>query len=66
MTSKDSHGIIFVLDSANRDEMADVRQEFDNVINDKGLRQAIILILANKQDLPDGQSTIGSKDQHIL
>ena len=56
---KEWRGVIFVLDSADRNQMDDVRQEFDKVINDQGLRQAVILILANKQDLPDGQCSLG-------
>ena len=54
-----TQGLIFVVDCADRDRIDEARQELHRIINDREMRDAIILIFANKQDLPDGllQST---------
>ncbi|XP_059675205.1 ADP-ribosylation factor 6 isoform X2 [Cinclus cinclus] len=47
------NGLIFVVDCADRDRIDEARQELHRIINDREMRDAIILIFANKQDLPD-------------
>lgn len=42
------------MDCADRDRIDEARQELHRIINDREMRDAIILIFANKQDLPDG------------
>lgn len=42
------------MDCADRDRIDEARQELNRIINDREMRDAIILIFANKQDLPDG------------
>ena len=46
--------MIFVVDCADRDRIDEARQELHRIINDREMREAIILIFANKQDLPEG------------
>lgn len=48
-----TQGLIFVVDSADRDRIDEARQELHRIINDREMRDAIILVFANKQDLPD-------------
>ncbi|XP_005079102.2 ADP-ribosylation factor 6-like [Mesocricetus auratus] len=48
-----TQGLIFVVDCADRDRIDKARQELHRIINDRAMRDAIILIFANKQDLPD-------------
>jgi len=48
-------GLIFVVDCADRDRIDEARQELHRIINDREMREAIILIFANKQDLPEGR-----------
>ncbi|XP_067412840.1 ADP-ribosylation factor 6-like isoform X1 [Emydura macquarii macquarii] len=48
-----TQGLIFVVDCADRDRIDEGRQELHRIINDREMRDAIILIFANKQDLPD-------------
>ena len=48
-----------MVDCADRDRIDEARQELHRIINDREMRDAIILIFANKQDLPDGKLTIG-------
>ena len=49
-----TQGLIFVVDCADRDRIDEARQELHRIINDREMREAIILIFANKQDLPEG------------
>jgi ADP-ribosylation factor protein 6 len=43
------------VDCADRDRIDEARMELHRIINDREMRDAIILIFANKQDLPDGK-----------
>ena len=49
-----TQGLIFVVDCADRDRIEEARSELHRIINDREMKDAIILIFANKQDLPDG------------
>lgn len=44
-----------MVDCADRDRIDEARTELHRIINDREMRDAIILIFANKQDLPDGK-----------
>lgn len=50
-----TQGLIFVVDCADRDRIDEAKQELHRIINDREMKDAIILIFANKQDLPDGE-----------
>jgi signal recognition particle receptor subunit beta len=45
--------VIFVIESNNRERLDDARNELLRVTQENDLREAPILILANKQDLAD-------------
>lgn len=49
--------VIFVVDSNDRDRIAEVQEELYSVMNHDLLRGAKLLIYANKQDLPNSMST---------
>lgn len=53
-TATGTQGLIFVVDCADRDRIDEARTELHRIINDREMRDAIILIFANKQDLPEG------------
>ncbi|XP_053634296.1 ADP-ribosylation factor 6 isoform X1 [Cherax quadricarinatus] len=53
-----TQGLIFVVDCADRDRVDEARQELHRIINDREMRDAIILVFANKQDLPDGNDLL--------
>lgn len=42
------------MDCADRDRIDEAKQELHRIINDREMRDAIILIFANKQDLTNG------------
>lgn len=48
-----TQGLIFVVDSADRARIDEARQELHRIINDREMKQALLLVFANKQDLPD-------------
>merc|ERR1712060_348063 len=48
-----SQGVIFVVDSSDRDRIEDAREELTRILGDDEMRDAILLVFANKQDLPN-------------
>lgn len=47
-----TQGLIFVLDCADKDRVEESCHELHRVINDREMKDAILLVFANKQDLP--------------
>ncbi|KAG5471831.1 hypothetical protein LSCM4_03389 [Leishmania orientalis] len=54
---QNTNGIIFVVDSNDRDRMRDAKAELDKMLVEDELRNATLLVFANKQDLPNAMST---------
>merc|ERR1712217_482883 len=52
-----THGAIFVIDSSDRDRIEDAREELTKMLSEDEMRDAALLVLANKQDLPHAMST---------
>lgn len=52
-----TEGIIFVVDSSDVDRIDLAKEELHALMNDDELRNASLLVFANKQDLPDAMST---------
>mmetsp|Transcript_12650 Transcript_12650/g.21715 ORF Transcript_12650/g.21715 Transcript_12650/m.21715 type:complete len:197 (-) Transcript_12650:46-636(-) len=48
--------IIFVVDSADRDRLEEVREELHLVLNEEEMSNAVLLLWANKQDLASAMS----------
>ena len=49
---QNTQGVIFVVDSNDRDRAGEAREELFRMLNEDELRDAVLLIFANKQDLP--------------
>mmetsp|Transcript_41710 Transcript_41710/g.110168 ORF Transcript_41710/g.110168 Transcript_41710/m.110168 type:complete len:185 (-) Transcript_41710:104-658(-) len=49
-------GIVWVVDSADRQRLEDCRRELDGLLSEERLAGATLLIFANKQDLPGALS----------
>lgn len=49
-------GIVYVIDSADRERVSVTRAELTAMLQEEELRTAALLILANKQDLPEALS----------
>lgn len=53
-----TQGLIFVVDSADRERIEEAKQEFTRIVNDREMKESIILLFANKMDLPDGKGCL--------
>jgi len=50
---QNTQGIIFVIDSNDRERVEEASEELGRMLAEDELRDAHVLVLANKQDLPD-------------
>lgn len=48
--------MIFVIDSNDRDRIDEARTELTRIIQDREMKDALLLVFANKQDLSGGMS----------
>merc|ERR1719413_276086 len=51
-----TNGVIYVVDSNDRDRIEDAREELTKMLNEDEMRDAVLLVLANKQDLPNSMT----------
>jgi len=51
-----TQGLIFVVDSNDRDRMEEAAEELRKMLNEDEMRDASLLVFANKQDLPNAKS----------
>merc|ERR1711870_16438 len=51
-----TQGLIFVVDSNDRDRIEDAREELMKMMNEDEMRDAALLVFANKQDLPNAMT----------
>lgn len=49
-----TQALIFVVDCADRERIDEARSELHRIINDREMKDAIILVFANKQDMENG------------
>jgi len=59
-------GLIFVVDSNDVDRADDARLELTRMMNEEEMRNAVLLVFANKQDLPNAMSTEMMQDKLAL
>jgi ADP-ribosylation factor family len=52
-----TQGLIFVIDSSDRDRIDEARQELHRIINDREMKESLLLVFANKQDVAGGAYT---------
>jgi len=52
-----TQGLIFVIDSNDRTRIDEARQELHRIILDREMKEALLLVFANKQDIPGGKKT---------
>jgi len=51
-----SNGLIYVVDSNDRDRVEDAREELLKILNEEEMRDVALLVFANKQDLPNSMT----------
>lgn len=49
-----TQGLIFVIDSNDRDRIDEAKTELTRIIQDREMKDALLLVFANKQDLAGG------------
>jgi len=50
---QNTQGIIFVVDSNDKDRLNEAHDELHKMLGEEELKDAVLLVLANKQDLPN-------------
>ena len=60
---QNTQGVIFVVDSNDRDRVGEAREELYRMLNEDELRDAVLLVFANKQDLPNAMSAAEVTDK---
>ncbi|KAI8874229.1 putative ADP-ribosylation factor 1 [Ramicandelaber brevisporus] len=60
---QNTQGIIFVVDSNDRERISEAREELNRMLNEDELRDAILLVFANKQDLPNAMNAAEITDK---
>ncbi|GMH25217.1 hypothetical protein Nepgr_027060 [Nepenthes gracilis] len=53
---KNTQGLIFVVDSNDRDRIIEAKDELHRMLSEDELRDATLLVFANKQDLPNAMN----------
>jgi len=53
---QNTQGLIFVVDSNDRDRIEDAKEELTKMLNEDEMREAVLLCFANKQDLPNAMT----------
>lgn len=52
-----TQGLIFVVDSNDQKRMEEAQQELHRIINDREMKECLLLVFANKQDIEGGMYT---------
>ena len=49
-----TQGLVFVVDSQDRERVDEAKQELHRILSDREMKDCLLLVFANKQDLPGG------------
>merc|ERR1712154_633257 len=60
---QNTQGLIYVVDSNDSDRIDAARDEMHRMLNEDELRDAVLLVFANKQDLPNAMSAAEMTDK---
>jgi ADP-ribosylation factor protein 1 len=60
---QNTQGLIFVVDSNDRERVNEAAEELQKMLNEDELRDAALLVFANKQDLPNAMSVAELTDK---
>eukprot|EP01003_Olkasia_polycarbonata_P004593 NODE_377_length_947_cov_97.795100_g328_i0.p1 GENE.NODE_377_length_947_cov_97.795100_g328_i0~~NODE_377_length_947_cov_97.795100_g328_i0.p1 ORF type:complete len:183 (+),score=46.74 NODE_377_length_947_cov_97.795100_g328_i0:49-597(+) len=60
---QNTNGVIFVVDSNDKERAANARDELQKMLAEDELTDAVLLVFANKQDLPNAMSTAEVTDK---
>jgi len=60
---QNTQGLIFVVDSNDRERAQEAKDELNRMLNEDELRDAVLLVFANKQDLPNAMNAAELTDK---
>jgi len=60
---QNTQGVIYVVDSNDRERVDEAALELQKILREDELRDAVVLVLANKQDLPNAMSVAEVTDK---
>ena len=60
---QNTQGVIFVVDSNDRERANEAREELHKMLAEDELRDALVLVFANKQDLPNAMTAAELTDK---
>jgi ADP-ribosylation factor protein 1 len=60
---QNTQGLIFVVDSNDRERVTEAHDELHKMLSEDELRDAVLLVFANKQDLPQAMSVAEITDK---
>ncbi|KAI1729120.1 ADP-ribosylation factor family domain-containing protein [Ditylenchus destructor] len=60
---QNTQGLIFVVDSNDRERVGEAREELMRMLAEDELRDAVLLVFANKQDLPNAMNAAEVTDK---
>ncbi|XP_063928999.1 ADP-ribosylation factor 2 isoform X2 [Zophobas morio] len=60
---QNTQGLIYVVDSNDRERIAEAEKELQNMLMEDELRDAVLLVFANKQDLPNAMTAAELTDK---
>lgn len=60
---QNTQGLIFVVDSNDRERINEANEELQKMLNEDELRDAVLLVFCNKQDLPNAMSVAEVTDK---
>ena len=58
-----TQAVIYVVDSSDTERIATAKQEFHAILEEEELQDAVVLVYANKQDLPNALSELEITEQ---
>ncbi|KAL4222219.1 ADP-ribosylation factor [Mactra antiquata] len=63
---QNTQGLIFVVDSNDRERIGEAKEELSRMLNEDELRDAVVLVFANKQDLPNAMNAAEITEKLLL
>lgn len=63
---QNTQGLIFVIDSNDRERITEAQEELNRMLGEDELREAVLLVFANKQDLPNAMDAAGMMAFHFI
>lgn len=53
-----TQGLVFVVDSQDRERIDEAKHELHRILSDREMKECLLLVFANKQDLPGGNTLL--------